>query len=106
MISLTPVAIEKIQSILAGQKEVGGLRIAVIGSGCSGFQYKMTLDREPGKKDEVIDMEGIRLFIDQESILYLNGTRIDYVESNSGSGFKFENPNPPANCGCGETFEA
>ena len=106
MISLTPVAIEKIKSILADQEENRSLRIAVIGAGCSGFQYQMTLDKEPGINDEVLEMDGLRLFVDKQSLLYLNGTIIDYIEGENGTGFKFENPNAQTSCGCGETFEA
>jgi len=106
MITLTPVAIEKIKSILADQEENKGLRIAVVGTGCSGFQYQMTLDKESGPDDETLDMDGFMLFIDKQSQLYLKGTRIDYIDNDNGSGFKFENPNEHASCGCGETFEA
>jgi iron-sulfur cluster assembly accessory protein len=106
MISLTPVAIEKIKSLLAGQEENEGLRIAVVSAGFSGFQYQMTLDKEPGADDEVIEMDGLKIFIDKKSFLSLRGTRIDYIENAQGAGFKFENPNTQSSCGCGETFEA
>ena len=105
MIFLTPVAIEKVKSILAEQGEDRGLRIAVLSSGCSGFQYKMTLDKEPGENDEILNMEGLKLFIDKQSLQYLRGTNIDYVDGKDGVGFKFENPNTQASCGCGESFE-
>jgi iron-sulfur cluster assembly protein len=106
MVSLTPAAIEKIKSILSERKEAAGLKIGVTGSGCSGFQYKMTLAREPGIDDKVLDVEGLKLFIDRHSLFYLNGTSIDFIDGKNGTGFKFENPNPPASCGCRETFEA
>jgi iron-sulfur cluster assembly protein len=106
MITLTPVAVAKVKSILSDRKEDAGLRIAVIGGGCSGFQYQMTLDREPQTDDKVLDIEGLRVYIDARSLLYLNGTEVDYVDSSNGSGFKFDNPNAKASCGCGETFEA
>ena len=106
MIRLTTVAVAKVKAILAERKEEAGLRIAVIGGGCSGFQYQMTLDREPQSGDKVLDVEGIRVFIDARSTLYLNGTEVDYVDGANGSGFKFDNPNAKAACGCGETFEA
>ena len=106
MITLTPVAIEKVKSILADQEEHEGLRIAVVSAGCSGFQYQMTLDKESGADDEVIEMDGLKLFIDKQSLLNLSGTKIDYIENAHGSGFKFENPNTQSSCGCGETFEA
>ena len=106
MITLTPEAISKVKSILAEQKEESGLRIAVVGGGCSGFQYQMTLDKEPKADDKVVDMDGLRVFVDTRSLLYLNGTTVDYVDGLSGSGFKFDNPNAKASCGCGESFEA
>jgi len=106
MITLTPEAINKVKAILAERNEEAGLRIAIIGGGCSGFQYQMTLDKEPQADDEIVDMEGLKVYIDSKSGLYLDGTTVDYVDSSNGSGFKFENPNSQASCGCGETFEA
>jgi iron-sulfur cluster assembly protein len=86
--------------------EDGGLRIAVIGGGCSGFQYQMSLDKQPAADDQVIEQDGLRVFVDTRSMLYLNGTTIDYVDGLSGSGFKFDNPNARGTCGCGESFYA
>jgi iron-sulfur cluster assembly protein len=106
MITLTPEAINKVKAILAERNEEAGLRIAIIGGGCSGFQYQMTLDKEPQADDEIVDLEGLKVYIDSKSSLYLDGTTVDYVDSSNGSGFKFENPNSQASCGCGETFEA
>ncbi len=106
MITLTPEAISKVKSILAERKEDSGLRIAIVGGGCSGFQYQMTLDREPKEDDRVIDMEGLKVFVDARSLLYLNGTKVDYIDGLNGSGFKFDNPNAKASCGCGESFDA
>jgi len=106
MITLTPEAITKVKAILTERKEDAGLRIAIIGGGCSGFQYQMTLDKEPQPEDQVTDMEGLKVFIDAKSLLYLNGTTVDYVDGSNGSGFKFDNPNSRDDCGCGESFEA
>jgi len=106
MLTLTPTAIQKVKTILAERGEEAGLRIAVIGGGCSGFQYQMTLDKEANVDDQVIEQDGLRVFIDARSLLYLNGTRVDYIESLTGSGFKFENPNAKGSCGCGESFYA
>lgn len=106
MITLTPEAITKVKEILAERKEDAGLRVAIIGGGCSGFQYQMTLDKEPQENDQVMDMEGLKVFIDAKSLLYLNGTTVDYVNGSNGSGFKFDNPNSRSDCGCGESFEA
>ena len=105
MILLTPVAVAKVKSVLEAQGTDKGLRISVVGTGCSGFQYKMTLDTTAGADDETIVVEGLKVFVDRHSLLYLKGTRIDFVDEKYGSGFKFENPNVPASCGCGETFE-
>lgn len=106
MLTLTPTAIQKVKSILEERGEVAGLRIAVIGGGCSGFQYQMTLDKEANVDDQVIEQDGLKVFVDPRSLLYLTGTSIDYVESMTGSGFKFDNPNAKASCGCGESFYA
>jgi iron-sulfur cluster assembly protein len=106
MVTLTSTAIQKVKSILAERGEDAGLRIAVIGGGCSGFQYQMTLDKEANGDDKVIELDGLRVFVDSRSLLYLTGTKVDYVESLTGSGFKFENPNAKGSCGCGESFYA
>ena len=106
MITLTPVAIAKVKSILAERSQETALRISVVGAGCSGFQYQMMLDKEPRTDDQVIDMDGLKVYVDAKSLLYLNGTKVDYVDGSSGSGFKFDNPNAKAACGCGESFEA
>jgi iron-sulfur cluster assembly protein len=106
MITLTPEAIAKVKSILTERKEEMGLRIAVVGGGCSGFQYQMTLDKEPREDDKILDMEGLKVYVDTKSLLYLNGTNVDFVDGSNGSGFKFDNPNAKAACGCGESFDA
>jgi iron-sulfur cluster assembly protein len=106
MITLTPVAIAKVKAILSERKEEAGLRIAVIGGGCSGFQYQMTLEKESSEDDKVIDIEGLKIFIDTRSLLYLDGAAVDYVDGDNGSGFTFDNPNAKTECGCGECFEA
>ena len=106
MITLTPDAIAKVKAILSEQKEQAGLRIAVLGGGCSGYQYQMTLEKESKEDDKVMDMEGLKVFIDSRSLLYLSGTEVDYIDGENGSGFKFDNPNAKQACGCGESFEA
>ena len=106
MLTLSATAIQKVKSILAERGEEAGLRIAVIGGGCSGFQYQMTLDKEANADDRVIEQDGLKVFVDARSLLYLTGTRVDYVEGLTGSGFKFENPNAKGSCGCGESFYA
>ncbi|MBM3791921.1 MAG: iron-sulfur cluster assembly accessory protein [Acidobacteria bacterium] len=106
MITLTQPAVEKVKSIMAERREGGGLRIAVIGGGCSGFQYQMSLDQQAAVDDQVVEQDGLKLFVDSRSMLLLHGTKIDYVDGLSGSGFKFENPNSKGSCGCGESFQA
>ncbi len=106
MLTLTETAVQKVKSILADRGEEAGLRIAVVGGGCSGFQYQMTLDKEANADDKVIEQDGLKVFVDSRSLLYLTGTRVDYIESLTGSGFKFENPNAKGSCGCGESFYA
>jgi iron-sulfur cluster assembly protein len=106
MVTLTATAINKVKQIMSERGEEGGLRIAIVGGGCSGFQYQMSLDAEPDADDKVFDQEGLRVFVDSRSMLYLNGTQVDYVDGLNGSGFKFENPNSRGTCGCGESFEA
>jgi len=104
MLTLTPAAISKVKAILAERGEESGLRISVMGGGCSGFQYQMTLDKEAVDGDEVFEQDGLKVFVDTRSMLYLNGTSVDYVDGLSGSGFKFDNPNSKGACGCGESF--
>ena len=106
MLTLTPSAVDKVKAILTERGEEGGLRIAVVGGGCSGFQYQMSLDKAANADDQVLEMDGLRIFVDTRSLLYLNGTRVDYVDGLTGSGFKFENPNSKGSCGCGESFYA
>ncbi len=106
MITLTPEAISKVKSILADRKEESGLRIAIVGGGCSGFQYQMTLDKQQHEDDQVIEIDGLKVFVDTRSLPYLDGTKVDYIDGLNGSGFKFDNPNAKASCGCGESFDA
>ena len=107
MLTLTATAIDKVKEIMAERGEgEGGLRIAVIGGGCSGFQYQMSLDKEPNADDQIFEQEGLKVFIDGRSLPYLEGTKVDYVDGLNGSGFKFDNPNSRGTCGCGESFYA
>ncbi len=106
MVTMTAAAIDKVREIMAERGEEGGLRIAVVGGGCSGFQYQMSLDSEPSPDDKVLEQDGLKVFIDAQSSLYLQGAKVDYVEGLNGSGFKFDNPNARGGCGCGESFNA
>ncbi len=104
-ISLTPTAIAKVKEIMAQQNPVpSGLRVGVVGGGCSGFSYSMQFENSPGMMDKVYDMDGLKVYVDATSLMYLNGCRVDYVETLEGAGFKFENPNVKSTCGCGSSF--
>src|SRR5215813_5284973 len=104
-ISLTPNAVAKVKEIMAAQNPVpSGLRIGVVGGGCSGFSYSMQFDNSAGMMDKVFDMQGLKVYVDATSIMYLDGCRVDYVESLEGAGFKFDNPNVKSTCGCGSSF--
>ncbi|HEY2932613.1 MAG TPA: iron-sulfur cluster insertion protein ErpA [Acidobacteriota bacterium] len=105
MISLTPTAVTKVKEILAQQQEhYEGLRVQIVGGGCSGFQYSMAFEAKSNGDDNVVEVDGLKVFVDAQSLAYLDGTEIDYVESIQGSGFKFNNPNVKSSCGCGESF--
>jgi iron-sulfur cluster assembly accessory protein len=104
-ISLTPNAIAKVKEIMAQQNPVPtGLRVGVVGGGCSGFSYSMQFENNSGLMDKVFDMDGLKVYVDATSVMYLNGCTVDYVESLEGAGFKFENPNVKSTCGCGSSF--
>jgi iron-sulfur cluster assembly protein len=107
MIQITPRAIEKVKEILGGQEpQPAGLRIAVVGGGCSGFNYSMAFESSPNVLDKTYTLDGLKVFIDQASLLYLEGASMDYVETLEGAGFKFDNPNVRSTCGCGSSFSA
>jgi iron-sulfur cluster assembly protein len=105
MINLTPVAVGKVKEILNQQTpQPAGLRVAVVGGGCSGFQYHMAFENQANGVDLSFDFDGLKVFVDQMSMMYLNGVEIDFVETIEGSGFKFSNPNVKSTCGCGSSF--
>jgi len=104
-ISLTPNAIAKVKQIMAQQDPVpAGLRVGVVGGGCSGFSYSMSFENNAGLMDKTFDMDGLKVYVDATSVMYLNGCTVDYVETLEGAGFKFENPNVKSTCGCGSSF--
>ena len=104
-ISLTPNAVAKVREIMAQQNPVpAGLRVGVVGGGCSGFSYSMSFENGAGMMDKVFDMGGLKVYVDATSVMYLNGCVVDYVETLEGAGFKFENPNVKSTCGCGSSF--
>jgi iron-sulfur cluster assembly accessory protein len=107
VITLTPVAVGKVKEIMAQQNpQPAGLRVAVVGGGCSGFQYHMAFDNTSNGTDNVIELDGLKVFVDQMSGMYLEGVEIDYIETIEGAGFKFNNPNVKSTCGCGSSFQA
>ena len=107
MIQLTETAVSKVKEILSAQEpKPAGLRISVVGGGCSGFNYSMAFENDPGLLDKVYEFSGLKVYIDQASMLYLDGAQVDYVETIVGAGFKFNNPNVRTTCGCGSSFSA
>jgi iron-sulfur cluster assembly protein len=107
MITLSPVAASKVQELLAQRGTPGiGLRLGVRGGGCSGNSYFMEFCEAEAPGDEVIESNGVKLYVDLKSAVLLGGTEIDYVEGLMGAGFKFNNPNVKHSCACGESFSA
>ncbi len=104
-LNLTPTAIAKVREIMATQDPIpAGLRIGVVGGGCSGFQYSMAFENQSGMMDKVFNFEDLKVFIDATSLMYLQGCTVDYVETLEAAGFKFENPQVRSTCGCGSSF--
>ena len=106
LIKVTSNAGQKIGSLLAKQgRPAGVLRVAVIGGGCSGLQYKMDLQDAPASRDILVETAGIRVVVDPKSALYVTGSELDYLDTLQG-GFKVKNPNAATSCSCGESFSA
>ena len=106
MVQLTETAITKVREILDTQEpKPAGLRIAVVGGGCSGFSYSMAFENQPNVLDKTYTYDGLKIFVDQASLLYLDGAEVDFVETLEGSGFKFNNPQVKSTCGCGSSFQ-
>src|SRR5579885_1598903 len=106
-IELMPKAVAKVKEIMAQQNpQPTGLRVSVVGGGCSGFSYQMNFENQTNGVDKTFEFDGLKVFVDQASLMYLKGTKIDYVETLEGSGFKFDNPNVKTTCGCGSSFTA
>ena len=104
-VTLTPTAISKVKEIMAQQNPVPqGLRIGVVGGGCSGFSYSMSFENNAGMMDKSYNFDGLKVFVDATSVMYLSGCIVDYIETLEGAGFKFENPNVKSTCGCGSSF--
>jgi iron-sulfur cluster assembly protein len=103
MISVSESAAGKIRQLVGANGDGKGLRVKVVGGGCSGLQYRMELDTA-GERDKVFERDGARLIVDKKSFLYLNGSELDYAEELMSSGFRVTNPNAKRTCGCGESF--
>jgi iron-sulfur cluster assembly protein len=108
-IHLTERAAQKIRALLKKEgvsPDVGGLRVGIQGGGCSGLSYAMRLDTQARDRDKIFEEFGARIFVDPKSLLYLNGTTLEYEETLMRQGFVFQNPNAVRNCGCGSSFTA
>jgi iron-sulfur cluster assembly accessory protein len=106
-ITFTAKAIEMVQSAIAQENLQGyGIRVGVVGGGCSGFQYSMDFENEPKEGDVVYEQDGLKYFVDPMSSMYLQGVTVDYIQGLQGAGFKFNNPNARNTCGCGSSFSA
>ena len=104
-VSLTPNAVAKVKEIMATQDPVpAGLRIGVVGGGCSGFQYSMSFENQAGMMDKVFTFDELKVFVDATSAMYLKNCTVAYVETLEAAGFKFENAAVKSTCGCGSSF--
>jgi iron-sulfur cluster assembly protein len=107
MINLTPNAISAVEKFIEGSATpVAGLRIAIAGGGCSGFQYGLSLEEVSAEDDTILEYGAVTVLVDPLSAPLLEGVTMDFVDSLTGSGFKFENPNASASCACGSSFSA
>ena len=107
VIKLTEAAAEKVRQLMERDGRAGyGLRLKVVGGGCSGLQYQLMFDNQAGDLDQSSEQWGVPVFVDSKSAVYLAGASVDYVDDLNGSGFKIDNPNASSTCGCGESFGA
>lgn len=109
MLTVTPLAAEKINELLAEEQKAGtGLRVFVQGGGCSGFQYGLMIEENGAQpeSDQIIESNGVKLYVDPISIRYLQGAEVDFIDNVAGGGFTIRNPNAKSTCGCGQSFNA
>lgn len=107
LVKLTAAAGRKVSGLLQKQGRPGGvLRVAVVGGGCSGLQYKMDLQDAPANRDILVESAGVKVVVDPKSALYVTGSELDYVNALTDGGFKVHNPNAATSCSCGESFSA
>ncbi len=107
MLEISELASDRIKDMLASEEAQNQqlfLRVSVKEGGCSGFSYGMGFDNEQAGDDQVMDIRGLKVVVDQESSKYLYGVEIDYKQSDMGGGFTIHNPNAIATCGCGSSF--
>jgi iron-sulfur cluster assembly protein len=106
---VTEKAIKRIRTAMAKEgvsEEEGGLRLGVMGGGCSGLSYSIKFDTRPRERDRIYEFDGVRVFVDPKSFLYLHGMTLDYEETLMRQGFNFINPNSTRSCGCGSSFSS
>ncbi len=106
-VQVTERAVKKIRSAMAKEgisPEEGGLRLGVMGGGCSGLSYSIKFDSHPRERDRIYEFDGVRVFVDPKSFIYLHGMTLDYEETLMRQGFNFINPNSTRSCGCGSSF--
>jgi iron-sulfur cluster assembly accessory protein len=104
-VSLTAKAIEMVRDAMTRENLTGyGIRVGVVGGGCSGFQYSMDFENAAKDGDQVYEQDGLKVYVDPMSSMYLNGVNIDYIVGMQGAGFKFNNPSAKNTCGCGQSF--
>lgn len=106
MVQVTPKAVQKIREAFSREGVQGGLRLGVLGGGCSGLSYQFKFDPKPRATDQVLNFEDVNVFIDPKSMRFLDGMTLDWKDSLIHSGFVFENPNAKKSCGCGTSFSA
>lgn len=105
MIQLSEAAVSQIKRFREDEKMPdGGLRISVVGGGCSGMSYKLEFQKDPQATDKVFEQDGVKVFVDPKSFLYIKGLMLDYSGGLNGTGFTFKNPNAAKSCGCGTSF--
>jgi iron-sulfur cluster assembly protein len=107
LIKVSSSAAQKVSSLLHRQGRPNGvLRVAVVGGGCSGLQYKMDLQDQPANRDILVESNGVKVVVDPKSALYVTGSELDYIDALQDGGFKVKNPNAASSCSCGESFSA
>jgi len=103
-LTLTPAAANHVQNYISNRGKGSGIRVGVKTTGCSGLAYVLEYVDEEREEDKVFESQGVKIFIDPKSLVYLDGTEMDFVKEGLNEGFKFQNPNSKAECGCGESF--